>query len=68
MDAENVDRPLLSRREVARRFGVSPRTLEAWERNGLLDGATVKLGRLRRYKPDAVDHLCEAGTGAQRQT
>jgi DNA-binding transcriptional MerR regulator len=43
--------------DVARSLGVSPSTVRAWERKGLVTSGQSEQGRHRRYGPEDVDKL-----------
>lgn len=47
---------LLTRREVAARFGVAPQTITRWANEGILP-AVRTLGGQRRYPADEVERL-----------
>jgi excisionase family DNA binding protein len=58
-------RRLLSRREVAALFGVSPHTIYRWACEGRLP-VVMTLGGRRRYPADDVARLVQAQTAAVR--
>lgn len=61
-------RRLMSRREVAALFGVSPHTIYRWAREGRLP-VLMTLGGRRRYPAEEVLRLAQAqGFGARLET
>lgn len=54
-------RPLLKKKEVAEKLGVSIRSITKFEKAGLLPRIQIS-PRLIRYKPEAVDHLIQRRT------
>ncbi|GAB4325408.1 MAG: hypothetical protein Kow0010_07870 [Dehalococcoidia bacterium] len=50
---------LLSRRDVAERFGVSPQTVTRWAKLGILPHIRT-LGGQRRYPADEIERLTTA--------
>lgn len=56
MEQARIDEEWLRIGEVARLVGVSPSTIRAWEREGLVEPCRSD-GRHRRYGPDDVEHL-----------
>lgn len=50
---QDVPPKLLTVKEVAKVLRCSPRSVAAWTASGEL--ASVKLGRLRRYRPEDVE-------------
>ncbi len=50
---------LLTRREVAARFGVAPQTVTRWANEGILPSVRT-LGGQRRYPADEVERLVSA--------
>lgn len=53
---------LLTRAEVARRFGVAPQTIARWARQGILPSVRT-LGGQRRYPAEAVRRLVSETLG-----
>lgn len=53
MTANDTAPKLWTAKDVARVFQCSPRAVAAWTASG--DLASVKLGRLRRYRPEDVE-------------
>lgn len=56
--------PLLTPEEVAERLAVSPKMIRAWLRDGRLPG--IRLGRLWRVNPDALERFLEQSQTAQK--
>lgn len=55
-------KPLLDRKAVAGILGVSEYTVADMARRGIFPrGVVVKLGRLWRWNPDALNEWCAAG-------
>ncbi len=48
-------RPAMTRQEVARAFNVSTKTIQRWEKIGLLE--SVRIGRSVRYRPEDIAAL-----------
>jgi DNA-binding transcriptional MerR regulator/quercetin dioxygenase-like cupin family protein len=55
--SESDGTPDLRIGDVARTLGVSPSTVRAWERKGLVEPRRGEAGRHRRYRPDDVAKL-----------
>ena len=60
--------PLITVKEVARRFGVPPSWVYSHAEDGSLP--SLKIGRYRRFEPEAIEEYlrgqrqgCEAGNG-----
>jgi hypothetical protein len=53
--AHKDDNQLISRDELARRWGVSIETLKRRERDGFL--TFLKLGRVVRYRPEDIERV-----------
>jgi predicted DNA-binding transcriptional regulator AlpA len=62
-----AEKELLSQRQVAQIFGISERTLEGL-RQRRLGPPYVKLGKLVRYDPIAIDRFLQANTIEPRIT
>lgn len=54
-DTSILGKPLVTSEEVARKFGVSPRTAESPAFARRLGLARIKINRLTRFDPDEVD-------------
>lgn len=54
-------KPLLKKKEVAEKLGVSIRSITKFEKAGLLPRIQIS-PRLIRYKPEAVDQLIQRRT------
>ena len=52
---ENTKSNLLTRREVAAKLRVSPRTLKRWRDSGIVK--CIKIGNTIRYKQDEIENL-----------
>lgn len=57
-----IEPRVLRTNEVARRVGVSPETIRAWERRGLIDPVLRTPGGQRRYSESDVQRLTESFT------
>ena len=57
-----MSKKLLTPDEVAEQLGVSPHTLAIWRSEGRNGLPYVKVGRLVRYREDAVDEYIENQT------
>lgn len=59
---------LLSNQEAAAYLGVSPNTLEVWRCTKRYDLPYIKVGRIVKYKREALDKFLESRTiGADRE-
>lgn len=61
MSEQAITPALLTVREVADALRCSPRSVAAWTASG--DLASVKLGRLRRYRPQDVETFIRRNRG-----
>ena len=52
---------LMSRKDIARRVKVHPKTVARWERQGKLPEATFQVGLLRRWHRSVIEFWIQRG-------
>jgi hypothetical protein len=60
------ERPLLDAKAAAKILNASPKTLEGWRWKNL-GPEWIKLGRVVRYRPSAIEAYLDAATRTPRQ-